>query len=72
MATIPTKVDVDNWTKQSPFKTLAKIVKELNVKIVKDDKHKPHAVSAYVEQSQYYVSSSKDRISYDADGYPSF
>jgi hypothetical protein len=70
MATIPIKVDIDSCTTITLFKTIAKLVDELNDKSVKCMNSKQHAVSVFVEAAQHYVPSSKDRIPVDGDGNP--
>ncbi len=62
MATMPTKVDIDSCTTTALFKTIAKLVDELNDKSVKCMNHKQHAVSVFVEAAHHYMPSSKDRI----------
>ena len=63
MATIPTKVvDIDSCTTISRFKTIAKLVDELNDKDVKCMCRNLHAVSVFVEAVKHYVPSSKDRF----------
>jgi hypothetical protein len=47
MATVPTKVDIDSCTTITLFKTIAKLVDELNDKSVKCMIRKPHAVSVF-------------------------
>jgi hypothetical protein len=70
MATFQTKVDVDSCTTITLFKTIAKLVNELNVKNVKCMNCKPHSVGMFVEAAQHYVPSSKDIIPVDSDGKP--
>jgi hypothetical protein len=71
MVEIPTKVDIDSCTTITLFKTIAKLVEELNDKYVKRMNCKQLEVSVLVEAAQHYVPSSKDRIPVDGDGNPS-
>ncbi len=64
MATIPTMVDINSCTIITLFKTITKLVDELNDKSVQCMKCKQHSVGVFVvaAPSQHYVPSSKDRI----------
>ncbi len=62
MATMPTKVDIDSCTTTALFKTIAKLVNELNDKSVECMYLEQHAVSVFVEAAQHYTPSSRDRI----------
>jgi hypothetical protein len=72
MATTSTKVDIENCTTQTLYKTTAKIREEINDKMVLDSKRKPHAVSIMAEAAYHCVPRSKDNISLDADDFPHF
>ncbi len=72
MATIPTKVDIESCTTITLFKTITKLVKELNDKNVKCMNCKHNSGCIFVEAAQRYVLSSKDRIPVNSGGNSNF